>query len=387
MASISTDSKGNRTVQFVGADRKRRSIRLGKASLRVAESIKVRVEALNIANITGHPIDGETARWVAERDVMLLEKLAAVKLIQPREPVKRITLGEFLDGYQKRRDDVKDATKTVYRHTINNLLTEFGATRPLDSITPADADDFRRALQRRGDDSEAAKPEAETLGIKLFDVATVLLNVSGRAARELKARWLKSPQLPKPIGQIYQSRRENLYSLDKIMAFVRQMEAEPADGWDAVAQRLRLCQLKPAGKAKRGLSAVTVARRCDLAKQFFRDASRRKLIPEAKPTVVYAIGRGRLASWLRGCVGLAHELPRSRLRNESQCDADKPLLNSSRACAGSATLPNGVGKVPLNLCSVRIAFVCERQERHEAERTYDKRCAIGPDARDEPVRS
>ena len=280
MASISTDSKGNRTIQFVGSDRKRRSIRLGKASLRVAESIKVRVESLNIANITGHPIDGETARWVAERDVMLLEKLAAVKLIQPREPVKRITLGEFLDGYQKRRDDVKDATKTVYRHTINNLLTEFGATRPLDSITPADADDFRRALQRRGDDSEAATPEAETLGIKLFDVATVLLNVSGRAARELKARWLKSPQLPKPIGQIYQSRRENLYSLDKIMAFVRQTEAELADGWDAIVQRLRLRLLKPTGKAKRGLSAVTVARRCDLAKQFFRDAARRKLIPE-----------------------------------------------------------------------------------------------------------
>lgn len=38
--------------------------------------------------------------------------------------------------------------------------------------------------------------------------------------------------------------------------------------------------MQPAGKAKRRLSAVTVARRCELAKQFFRDAARGKLIPE-----------------------------------------------------------------------------------------------------------
>lgn len=279
MASISTDSNGNRTIQFVGADCKRRSVRLGKVPMRVAESIKVRVEALNIANISGLPVDSETARWVSERDVMLLEKLAAVRLIQPREPAKRITLGEFLIGYQRRRDDVKDATRITYRNTVRNLLEVFGADRPLDSITPADADDFRRALQRRGDDPETVKPESETLGVKLFDVAVVLLNINGRMARELKARWLKSPKLPKPIGQIYQSRRENLYPLDKVIAFLRQSEVEPAEGWDAVAQNLRSRQLKPTGNAKRRLAPVTIARRCGRAKQFFRDAVRRKLIP------------------------------------------------------------------------------------------------------------
>ena len=151
MASISTDSKGNRTIQFVGADRKRRSVRLGKASLRVAESIKVRVEALNIANITGHPVDVETARWVSERDVMLLEKLAAVKLIHPREPVKAVSLGEFLDAYVARRSDVKAGTQTFYSHTIRNLLDLFGTDRPLTSITAGDADDFRRHLLNEHD--------------------------------------------------------------------------------------------------------------------------------------------------------------------------------------------------------------------------------------------
>lgn len=65
-----------------------------------------------------------------------------------------------------------------------------------------------------------------------------------------------------------------------LQAVIRQTEAEPAEGWDAVAQRLRSRQLKPAGNGKRKLAPVTVARRCTCAKQFFRDAVRRKLIAE-----------------------------------------------------------------------------------------------------------
>jgi len=46
MASISTGPNGHRTIQFIGADGKRRSVRLGKMSMRQTESIKLRVEAL-----------------------------------------------------------------------------------------------------------------------------------------------------------------------------------------------------------------------------------------------------------------------------------------------------------------------------------------------------
>ena len=46
MASITREANGRRTVQFVGADGKRRSIRLGKVSQRSAEGVKVRIEAL-----------------------------------------------------------------------------------------------------------------------------------------------------------------------------------------------------------------------------------------------------------------------------------------------------------------------------------------------------
>ena len=43
MASISRDKSGNRTIQVVCADGKRRSIRLGKMSQRVALEVKTKV--------------------------------------------------------------------------------------------------------------------------------------------------------------------------------------------------------------------------------------------------------------------------------------------------------------------------------------------------------
>jgi hypothetical protein len=61
MASISRDKNGNRTIQFVAGDRKRRSIRLGKLPLRAVNEIKTKVEALNAASIAGIAWDKETA--------------------------------------------------------------------------------------------------------------------------------------------------------------------------------------------------------------------------------------------------------------------------------------------------------------------------------------
>ncbi|MDZ4781928.1 MAG: hypothetical protein SGJ19_16885 [Planctomycetia bacterium] len=49
MASITHDKKtGRRRIQFVGADGKRKSLRLGKVNQRDAEAIKTRVEQLPV---------------------------------------------------------------------------------------------------------------------------------------------------------------------------------------------------------------------------------------------------------------------------------------------------------------------------------------------------
>ena len=106
MASITTEPKGRKTIQFKGKDGKRRSIRLGKVSLRLAESVKVRVEQLNAAAITGHAMDAETARWLPTIEGELADKLASVGLIPLREVT---TLDSFIQQYCDSRSNVKPA--------------------------------------------------------------------------------------------------------------------------------------------------------------------------------------------------------------------------------------------------------------------------------------
>ena len=78
MASISRDKRGNRTIQVICADGKRRSIRLGSWKKKPAETVKSYVEALNAAATSRTAWDRETAEWVGGLDSVLYDKLAAV---------------------------------------------------------------------------------------------------------------------------------------------------------------------------------------------------------------------------------------------------------------------------------------------------------------------
>lgn len=144
MASITREADGRRTIQFVGADRKRRSIRLGKISQRSTEAVKFRVEQLVAAKITSHTVDDETSRWVASLSEPMYKKLAAVGLLPKREPAKQTTLQAFLDAYIAGRTDVKESTKkTGYAQPRSNLIDFFGPDKLLGAITAGDADDWR----------------------------------------------------------------------------------------------------------------------------------------------------------------------------------------------------------------------------------------------------
>ena len=147
MASITRESNGRRTVQFVAADGKRRSIRLGKASQRAAETFKVRVEELLVAKLTGRPVEAETARWLVGLPQTMSDRLANVGLIVPRVAVGTVTLGEHLKNYFAKRTDVKPATATNWKHSRRCLLAFFGDHRLLSSITAGDAADWERWLK------------------------------------------------------------------------------------------------------------------------------------------------------------------------------------------------------------------------------------------------
>ena len=150
MASISRQPNGRRTVQFIAPDGKRRSIRLGKVTQRIAETVKLRVELLVAAKLAGHAIDDETARWLAGLDETMTDKLAAVGLVPKREPASITTVAGFLTEYVSRRTDVKPATREVWRQTERNLKECYGANRDLRTIDETMAEDFKIFLLKEG---------------------------------------------------------------------------------------------------------------------------------------------------------------------------------------------------------------------------------------------
>jgi integrase len=153
VASISY-SDGRATIQFVDVDGKRKSIRLGAALKRTAESVKLRVEVLLNGKITNTPIDRDTATWLTGIGDELAAKLAAVGLVPARASA---LLDGFLVAYIDRRTDIKAWTRINLEQCRRRLVEFFGKGRPLASITPGDADAWLLWLKERYADGTAGR--------------------------------------------------------------------------------------------------------------------------------------------------------------------------------------------------------------------------------------
>ncbi len=148
MASISHNKKtGRRTVQFVGRDRRRHSIRLGRVTARQAETAKGYIEDLVACLRTGSSPRPATADWVAAVPDIIRDRLERCGLVGPRQRAASPTLGQWLADYFDSRSDVKESTRTIWGHTRRNLLAFFGSKKALHEITPGDADAFRVFLK------------------------------------------------------------------------------------------------------------------------------------------------------------------------------------------------------------------------------------------------
>lgn len=137
MASITRESNGRRLIQFVAGDGKRKSIRLGKVTQRIAEEIKVKVECLLAATTSGYAIDSETVQWLTRIGDDLAGKLATVDLIPKREAAQ---LRPFLDALIARRTDVKPNTRRNLAVAKDRLVEFFGPDKNLRDINAGDAD-------------------------------------------------------------------------------------------------------------------------------------------------------------------------------------------------------------------------------------------------------
>ena len=168
MASITHDKKtGRRTIQFVGADRRRRSIRLGKVSKRHADAVKSHVEHLVSSSVTLGAVERRTLDWLAALDTELADKLAAVGLTAQRESSR---LKEFVSAYIAGRVDAKPRTVKKWRTTERYLNEHFGAVN-LRDVSPGDADGFRLMLIKKGGRENTVRKHIQIA--KLFFTAAV----------------------------------------------------------------------------------------------------------------------------------------------------------------------------------------------------------------------
>jgi integrase len=146
MASTIQQSNGRKIIQFYDGQGERRTVRIGKVSMRDAEKIKSKIEDLNNAKINGTSLAVEAASWLADRPAKFYDKLVKVGLAEPRVDAakpKAVTLAACIDGYIFKRTDVKGETVKVYKRCWNHLVGYFGADKPIDQITIGDADDWR----------------------------------------------------------------------------------------------------------------------------------------------------------------------------------------------------------------------------------------------------
>jgi Integrase len=133
-------------IQFSLND-ERKSIFIGKSNKKTAETICSRVETIDSCNKAGIQYPSDVAQWLGTISDDLHEKLATVGLVRPRESAQ---LKPFIDRYVAGRNDVKPATKEVWRQGISGLVEFFGETKRLQDIGAGDADDYKQFLIGKG---------------------------------------------------------------------------------------------------------------------------------------------------------------------------------------------------------------------------------------------
>ena len=147
MASLEKSSAGY-IIRIVGADGKRRPIRLGKLNKKNANEVKLKVEHLHALTLNNLPMDAVTADWVGNLGDELAAKLAAVGLIPARGSRK---LGEFLDYYlEGRKRESKASTCTNIDRVVKDLKALYGSDTSLRSIGPEEAERLKATYQDNG---------------------------------------------------------------------------------------------------------------------------------------------------------------------------------------------------------------------------------------------
>lgn len=149
MASVSSDKNGTKRICFASGDGERRSVRLGKATVKAAQSFRLRIETLLSDISRGHPHDAELSAWLRDLPDQMHERLARVGLVKSRPPTVVVTLGNLLDRFTD-ASVVKPATRAAYKQATDSLRQHFGEDTALRGLTMEQADGWRKTIAESG---------------------------------------------------------------------------------------------------------------------------------------------------------------------------------------------------------------------------------------------
>jgi len=145
MASLFRVGRGWR-IQFLAPAGERRSVSLPDCDKRHAQQICTYVERLVASSITGAPVERAVALWVDGLSPKLRRKLESVGLVAPAPQQQSPAvprLGQFIKAYLDGRPDLTWRAKNNLEQAGTWLVRYFGADRPIDKITPAEAIQWR----------------------------------------------------------------------------------------------------------------------------------------------------------------------------------------------------------------------------------------------------
>jgi integrase len=151
MACLSRDkATGSTRILFVATDGKRKTIRFGKLTQKQADTVKIYMENLIAASVSGSSMRNTTAEWLADLPGVIRKRIENAGLIEPMEQQECLTVQQWFDQYLDSRSDIKKATRTVFNQACKKFTGHVGKSKRLDEITAWDAEAFRSELKSRG---------------------------------------------------------------------------------------------------------------------------------------------------------------------------------------------------------------------------------------------
>ncbi len=218
MASLSRNQAGNILAQFVGADGKRRSLRIGKHNDRNAARLQDRFEALVTSMKMGTPLDDHTQQWlVTIADTPLAKQLERAGLIKKQ---LKLTLEAFIDEYMAfKGQKLKPTTLATLKQTRRRITKFLGTKVNISDVTEADAEKYQvfLSLQEKLSDATVARDCKRCR--EIFDYAK-----KSRIIRDNPFATLKLPS---------QENKERMFTITPEMA-TKVLDACPSLEWKLI---------------------------------------------------------------------------------------------------------------------------------------------------------